>query len=309
MRKKAICDVELIKDYQSGLTSIEVASKHGISPPTVRDRLRKRGVKIRPKESYHLRKTKFNYAYFDVIDTSEKAYWLGFLHADGYNNQERGSLSVGLSSKDKSVLERLRRAMTSDNKISEWDRKNRPGLKTVAMTFTNEHFSKRLAELGCFQRKSLKNQLPSESQVPSSLIWHFIRGFFDGDGSVKVKGRNANIVGGRKFIKELVHFLGQHGIIAYSYQHAYNNKVYYCTINSIYYIIKFAVNMYQDSEGCRLERKHERFMEIQQYFVDRYKAFTQLMINVGLLKGEEKSVDNPETIFTSASQFVRLKVS
>ena len=45
--------------------------------------------------------------FFDVIDTEEKAYVLGLLYADGYNNTDRNSVSLSLKESDKEILEKV----------------------------------------------------------------------------------------------------------------------------------------------------------------------------------------------------------
>ena len=41
-----------------------------------------------------------------------------------------------------------------------------------------------LIKQGCVPRKSLILTFPNTNQVPENLINHFIRGYFDGDGSI-----------------------------------------------------------------------------------------------------------------------------
>lgn len=37
---------------------------------------------------------------FSIIDSEEKAYWLGFLYADGYINKIQGQVAVALKEED-----------------------------------------------------------------------------------------------------------------------------------------------------------------------------------------------------------------
>ena len=55
-----------------------------VSEDTVRRWMKENNINIR-KRKYNV-----NEQYFSDIDSPEKAYWLGFLSADGYVHQERG---------------------------------------------------------------------------------------------------------------------------------------------------------------------------------------------------------------------------
>ena len=48
---------------------------------------------------------------FDQIDTQEKAYWLGFILADGYLNTNKHMLRIKLGDKDKHHLEKFIQAL------------------------------------------------------------------------------------------------------------------------------------------------------------------------------------------------------
>ncbi len=52
------------------------------------------------------------------------------------------------------------------------------------ITINNKHISERLVELGCGKAKTSVIKFPNSGQVPLDLVHHFVRGYFDGDGSV-----------------------------------------------------------------------------------------------------------------------------
>ena len=55
-------------------------------------------------------KYKYDINYFEVIDTEEKAYWLGFIYADGcISNDNKQQLIIELCKQDKIVLEKFKR--------------------------------------------------------------------------------------------------------------------------------------------------------------------------------------------------------
>ncbi len=69
-----------ISDYTSGLSVVQAARKNGIGATTLTRYLHKQGIDT---SCYDTHKYKFDTRYFSTIDTEEKAYWLGFIAADG----------------------------------------------------------------------------------------------------------------------------------------------------------------------------------------------------------------------------------
>jgi len=116
--------------------------------------------------------------YFSIIDTEEKAYFLGFLFADGCNTGK--GLSIQLQHGDVSILHALKGALRSKHAITEIKRGD--GRHHVSYGFTSVELSNCLTEWGCVPRKSFVLQFPKA--LPLDLHRHFIRGFFDGNGYI-----------------------------------------------------------------------------------------------------------------------------
>jgi DNA-binding transcriptional regulator WhiA len=114
---------------------------------------------------------------FNKIDTEEKAYWLGFLYADGSVGSKEDKIELGLAKKDLKHIEKFRDFMNITNKISYRER-----TKSYRMSFRSAQCKQDLIDKGCVPKKSLILDFPNEKQVPKHLIRHFIRGYFDGDG-------------------------------------------------------------------------------------------------------------------------------
>ena len=115
--------------------------------------------------------------HFEKIDTEEKAYWLGFLYADGSVGSKENKIELGLAEKDLSQVEKFKQFIGLDNKISY--RKN---TKSYRSSFRSQKCKQDLISQGCVPKKSLILTFPTEQQVSHSLICHFMRGYFDGDG-------------------------------------------------------------------------------------------------------------------------------
>lgn len=111
---------------------------------------------------------------FHTIDTEEKAYWLGFLYADGYISKYN-QVEVSLALKDEDHLIKLKKFINTNTKIIKDDYRCR-------LLFCSKELVKDLANLGCVNNKSLILTFPTEEQVPQELLRHFLRGYVDGDG-------------------------------------------------------------------------------------------------------------------------------
>ena len=101
MNTQQICD--LIANYKTGIGISPLASKYQIAVPSVYRILRKHEIALRPPR----RKYPIDTAFFDNIDCEKKAYFLGFLYADGFNDESRGITRLQLQERDKQILEDL----------------------------------------------------------------------------------------------------------------------------------------------------------------------------------------------------------
>lgn len=207
-----------------------------------------------------MRKYKVNEEYFDVLNENS-TYWLGFLYADGYvrlKNGRSGSLKLKLKNTDKNHIEKFLNEIGSNHPI----KCGVDGRSNFCVTSVNSNrMVKRLFELGCINNKTFKMVLPD---LPQHLMKHFIRGYFDGDGSVSsVKNRPNSFVvslcSNKKFNQQVVEFLG--------YGNIYENTNYsVIKINKLKEIKKFRDYIY--TNNCvKLDRKYNIFKLIN----DDYK--------------------------------------
>ena len=120
------------------------------------------------------RQYKLNEDYFGKICTEEKAYWLGFILADGCVQSNYNGISIELQKKDKEHLKKFLRSLKA----------NYPLVKT-GCGFSVAIFSKKmkqdLIKLGVTPRKA---QTTKPIRVRKNLQRYFWRGVFDGDGSI-----------------------------------------------------------------------------------------------------------------------------
>jgi hypothetical protein len=186
-----VTDNEIGIMYLSGLSANKISTILECNPHKIGHILNKLHIPKRnpseTKRTYQLKED-----FFDTIGTEEKAYFLGFLFADGNNHISKSVVSLRLQEKDKAILEQLSSLIYLDKKELGYIKPRTlcNGKYTSAsiyrLNICNKHISHQLNNLGCVANKTFTLKFPDESQVPKHLVHHFIRGYFDGDGSITV---------------------------------------------------------------------------------------------------------------------------
>lgn len=175
---------EAQKLYENGLTLNEISQKLNVTRQSISKQLKKIGVKVLRANIMK----DLNENVFDSIDTEEKAYWLGFLFADGNISNKNNYIRINLSKKDKKHLEKLKMFLNYERDVLDYETKQ--GYNISRMSVSNKHLWNKLNELGCTPNKSLTLKFPkcvfNEKQ---ELIRHFLRGYFDGDGCLSFRDK------------------------------------------------------------------------------------------------------------------------
>jgi len=179
------------------------------------------------KESAKREKVNYTHIYdeefFSKIDNEEKAYWLGFIMADGCiksSNKRGWGLHFFLAEEDGHMVAKLR-----DNIAPLKDLTLRtPGKRNVQFGIGITIYSNRicydLIKLNCVPKKSLVLRFPPANSVPKRLMSHFIRGYFDGDGGyMRCRGRlYMKMISSHSFCGTLKKVLEKNGIEGKQYK-------------------------------------------------------------------------------------------
>jgi hypothetical protein len=167
----------IIKNYYNMPTK-DILNKLSISITPLLRVLKNNNIKCKSSKKYT-----FDENYFEIIDTEEKAYWLGFFYADGCVRvrKESSESKLKLSIKDIDHLEKFKKSINGNNKILFVDK------KIVSLSLNTRIFTNHLIDKGCTERKTFTINFPNF--LNENLIRHFIRGYFDGDGSISTSQR------------------------------------------------------------------------------------------------------------------------
>lgn len=119
--------------------------------------------------------------YFEKIDSEEKAYWLGFIYADGCNT--RNQLVITLNKKDRELLVKFKKCLKSNLRITNTSTNlNGKTFYQSTIRISRKKICNDLTNHGAIPAKSLVLTFPE--WLDQKYIRHFIRGYFDGDGSL-----------------------------------------------------------------------------------------------------------------------------
>jgi intein/homing endonuclease len=207
--------------------------------------------------------TRTNYTnldFFNEINTEEKAYWLGFIYADGCIHKR--SLIISLSRRDEVHLQKLANIFNKHlyfNSIGTFG--------GVRLEIIDESIVSNLKKCGILNMKTYDPYPTILNHIPENLVRHFIRGYFDGDGCISrghIEQRRIqfNLLGVEKFLEDIKCIIQKHIPTITNRRITYRDEVLsslnYSSISDIKEIYKWLYN----NVTVWLERKKDKFEEI-----------------------------------------------
>ena len=281
-KKREFTDVEkqlIIDMYNRGETKDDIRFALHCKSDTLNTFLKDNGLikrrKNTLKNSSFLRnsqKYKVNEDYFKNIDTPEKAYWLGFLYADGCvhiiydkkGNKKGSTVELCLQQEDEyhilSFLYDIKATYQIKNKISKLQEKT---FVASRVSISNVHFAESLIENGCVPNKSLILKPPL---VDDKFMSHFIRGYFDGDGCVHFNKTTKTFSFSVLGTKEMLELIKERTNISkrIHIRKDPRSNVYCLHIRGVDSVKKFYQYIYKD-KTVFLQRKWDKALDIMKY--------------------------------------------
>lgn len=216
-------------------------------------------------------KYRYDYSFFENIDTPEKAYWLGFVVADGgievTKNSDRGTyrLRFLLACRDAAHLEKLKKSLKTNIELHFGETMlNGKAYENVSLSINSKKIVEDLINLNVLPKKSANEVMPNG--VPNHLVNHFLRGEFDGDGcfSYWINSREGlqqefSFLGSERLMESFKGIISSNlGTIGTVYKEGILYKLRFTKIHDIANIIKW---LYPDEEIIYLDRKYQKINE------------------------------------------------
>lgn len=257
--------------YREGTPYYKIAKIVGANRKTVSYYLRQKGFESNQKYVRHVdtaKLRKYDYSFeniFNSIDTPEKAYWLGLLYADGDISAAKNTISLNLKEADYEHLVAFKSFLGAGNKIAK--KKKVEGDKEYIeyrIGLDSSIMKNDLIRQGCCPRKTFKILFPTCDQVPVHLLSHFVRGYYDGDGSIE-RGSNTKpsgvfeLLGTEEFLIGFMKWTGLHHNSVNGFKHS--------DIKRVAYSGRFARLIFEkiyDNANFYLKRKHDQYLDMRQ---------------------------------------------
>lgn len=246
----------------STVTLEETSKLFGVYPDNLSKNIKDLGYQVTDRA----RIPQFDETIFDNIDTEEKAYWLGFIYADGYIQspnvkQFKYVFAIGLATVDISHLKKFNsfvKCKTNKVRIDKYHQYGKEKERCI-WSCANKHFWNALNNLGCVPNKSLILKFPKINQ---ELIRHFIRGYFDGDGTLGCYGKHlqpsCSLVGTKDVLDNIANQLFFTPTI---YHHKGHKEETLTMSMASQKAIDFINYIYKDST-IYLDRKYDKYIKM-----------------------------------------------
>ena len=256
-------EIDFLKYNIQKLTYKQMGNSINRSPASIQSKVRSLPYKKRVK------KYLANYNFFQIW-SEEMAYVLGFIAADGNICHSGRAHVLHIACDDKDIIKKIKQVLDYKGPIHEKTRID--SRISYSLRICDITIFKDLQKLNITERKSLTFNPPL---IPKRLVRHFIRGYFDGDGSVSFRNSkypSRLVVDFYTASKQMAEFL--HRTVKAILKDYYDGKISVRNTNqkTKYYAIrighkasvKIFIYMYKNT-NLYLERKYKKFTEGMNY--------------------------------------------
>lgn len=253
----------ILKQYNLGFGYRKIAENLNIPHADAILRFLREQGKHRDFTNKGKHKFTLNENYFENIDDEHKAYWLGFLYADGCVYKNTVSIRLRNDKENIELLEKLKQDLCY-NKDLIIGSQNSFGIETqfCLLNIYSKKMVEDLIEKGCLYKKSLILTYPTEKQVPFLFQKDFIRGYLDGDGSFLLgkTGKSVCFYGTLEFLTGIKNYFQIKPSPKKDTRKDKNKNIYYLSFGGKYQLQEKIFPLYKDAT-IYLNRKYQQFLK------------------------------------------------
>lgn len=258
---------DILEKYQNNYTQKTIGEIYGVSRRVIKRVLEESEIEIRQRTN----KYQADYDIFETIDSPEKAYWLGFIAADGcnYYREQNASIILNIHQKDIKHLEKFKDFCNTNAEIKTYNAfegfsSNTPMCKIV---LNSKKMSQDLTNKGIIPNKSLVLKPP---KISENYYLPFILGYFDGDGSISKTSQYNNYSISIQGTKEILEWINEILSISSSLEKRNENEKnsYYIRCGGTLKPYQILSKLYNSCE-IHLDRKYNIYKTLETVVLSR----------------------------------------
>lgn len=258
----------IINKYNNGEGARAIGKNYNCGDYAVKNILRDNNIKLRTQsESTQIsnknRKKYFCNENYFKYQNENMAYILGFLAADGTVALKSNEIKISVAEKDSDILNKIKKELEYTGKVKHTT--NNKGFDIATLEITCAEYKKDLATFNIIPQKTFSFTIPQA--LEKRYYPDFIRGYWDGDGTICTAGAHAiraSLCGAvKETLQQILNYLEEEYAIPKVTIYCRNEKT------SLYYF-QYSTNatkklfnvLYYKQNLLYLDRKYKKFCEL-----------------------------------------------
>lgn len=251
------------KLYQHHLTGVSIeqlSNIYGYDCRVIKDRF-----KFFKYKTYKFKSnTLVNHTYFDSIDSEDKAYLLGFFAGDGSVHSKRHNIAILIQKQDVEVLNFYKKFIVPEANLYEYKAQTPSHKDRLKLVIHSPRIKESIVNHGIPPNKTYEGFSNPDTFCRPDFYRHFIRGFFDADGSIYKSYRSLGfklVCTNKAFLNFCEEQFLKIGCTNIQFEYPIHNKAVVLKISNRRSLSKIKHYFYNDATYF-LQRKFKKFDEL-----------------------------------------------
>ena len=176
---------DIIMEYRVNEKSLcDIAQMFNVGDRQISKILKEHNIEVKNKKQFK-KIYKCDETFLDVVDSEDKAYFLGIMAADGFICSDGNSFGIALQIRDIDIIQKILTILKSDYKIRKFKNKD-TGKEYCEIRIASKKLCSNMSKMSITNKKTFTFLISDIIKYfkNEELIPHFIRGYFDGDGTI-----------------------------------------------------------------------------------------------------------------------------